>query len=181
MRLVKVWQYRILSSRLVLLYPPRAKGTVNLYSIQNVSVVVPFQQLHGQRAGVRDGDRFGHRIVLDYLGHILVALVATAPSHRVKAGAMEVYHRTTDNQPFQLLQAIYGNTDDYLGEGGLDISNDGTMIAVSSPQATQSGSQGKVSIYQVLANTSVSAAGVYLVQTIWGEASNAHLGLNNVT
>jgi hypothetical protein len=79
------------------------------------------------------------------------------------------------------LQAIYGNTDDYLGEGGLDISNDGTMIAVSSPQATQSGSQGKVSIYQVLANTSVSAAGVYLVQTIWGEASNAHLGLNNVT
>lgn len=74
----------------------KAKGTVNLYSIQNVSVVVPFQQLHGQRAGVRDGDRFGHRIVLDHLGHILVALVATAPSHRVKAGAMEVYHRPTD-------------------------------------------------------------------------------------
>ena len=157
-----------------------AKGAVKLYSIQNVSL--PFQRLSGQRAGVRHGDRFGHQIALDHSGHILVA---TAPSHsgvnndQIKAGAMEVYHRTThrDRQPFHLLQVIYGNAHDCLGEGGLDISNDGTMIAVSSPLATQPGFQfkyqGKVSIYQVLLNT------VYLVQTIWGESSNGHLGLND--
>ena len=159
-------------------------GSVTLYQVDQYSsnFGLPFQKLTGERTSVSGWDWFGFKTALSHSGDVLVTTAPFSFSETLdEVGAMEVYRRAgdedEDDDKFQLLGVAYGeNRGENLGYD-VALSDDGSMLVVSSPYAETSDLtyyEGKVSIYEINANALLK------IQTIWGEGSTQLLGFKGL-